>query len=208
MCKIIPGILEHDWTEIEKKIEVAKNFTDTIHIDLIDGKFVQNSTFLDPRPFEKYKDLNLELHLMVEEPIIYLKPFAKVGFKRFLGHIEKMSNQAEFVAEGQLLGEVGLAVDLATPVSAIKVNLDDLDVVLLMSVKAGFSGQQFDNSVLGKIKELKEKSKIPVEIDGGVNENSIRFLKETGVERFIATNAIFGCEDPKANFLQIQNCLL
>src|SRR3972149_3834684 len=107
MYKIIPGILEKEWSEIEKKIEIAKSFADTIHIDIIDGKFSPNTTFFDPKPYEKYsKDLFLEVHMMVDNPISYLKPFAAAGFKRFLGHVEKMSDQTEFVAQGQLFGEV------------------------------------------------------------------------------------------------------
>ncbi|MBI2622555.1 MAG: hypothetical protein HYW64_00450 [Candidatus Levybacteria bacterium] len=120
MLEIIPGILEKDWSEIERKIELVRPFAKTIHIDILDRKFAPNTTFLDPLPFAKYTLPSsgqafpssgqapfFELHMMVEEPIQYLKPFADAGFKRFLGHIEKMSDQAEFVAQGQLLGEVG-----------------------------------------------------------------------------------------------------
>src|SRR3989344_8670956 len=140
--KINPGILKKNWAEIEKKIELVKSFTDTIQIDIIDGKFAPNTTFLDPKPYEKYsKDLFLEVHLMVNNPISYLRPFADVGFKRFLGHVEKMPDQTEFVALGQLLGEVGLAIDGKTPLDAIKVPYEDLDMILIMTINAGFSGQ-------------------------------------------------------------------
>ena len=140
MYEIIPGILEKDWDSIQRKIELVKPFAKTIHIDIIDGKFAPNTTFLDPKPFEKYsKDIFFELHMMVEEPINYLKPFADAGFKRFLGHIEKMSNQAEFVAQGQMLGEVGLAVDGETPLHEVGVSIDDLDALVIMAIKAGFS---------------------------------------------------------------------
>ena len=125
-----------------------------IHIDLIDGKFAPNVTFLDPMPFTKYTgNIEFELHMMVEEPLNFLKPFAAVGFRRFIGHIEKMSDQAEFVAEAQLLGDVSLAVDLLTPIESIEVPFEDLDGVLVMSVKAGESGQEFVQEILSKIEK-------------------------------------------------------
>src|SRR3989344_2798293 len=130
--EVIPGILEKEWSEIERKIEIAKPFAKTIHIDIIDGKFAPNTTLIDPLPFKKFILSQLaqaplfELHMMVENPIQYLKPFADAGFKRFIGQIEMMPDQEEFVAQAQLLGEVGLAVDGPTPLEEIKVPYEDL----------------------------------------------------------------------------------
>ena len=84
MFEVIPGILEKDWSEIERKIEIVKPFISTIHIDIIDGKFAPNTTFIDPLPFKKFtlplsgQALFFELHMMVDNPIAYLKPFADV----------------------------------------------------------------------------------------------------------------------------------
>lgn len=197
MHDIIPGILEKDFSEIEKKIELVKDFAKIIHIDIIDGKFAPNTTFLDPKPFEKYtlpssgQALFFEVHLMVENPVNYLEPFAASGFKRFLGHIEKMSSQEEFVAKGELYGEVGLVLDADTPFDNLKVNLEDLDCVLVMGVRAGFSGQSFVPEVLEKVKKIKEKMPIPVEIDGGIDDLSIVKAFNAGVERFVTTSFLF-----------------
>jgi len=199
MCNIIPGILEKDWESIETKINQVKDFSKVIHIDIIDGKFAENQTFLDPKPFAKYtKDYLFELHMMVEEPVNYLKPFADAGFKRFLGHVEKMSDQAEFVAEGQILGEVGLAIDGPTSVDAIKVSLEDIDVILIMTIKAGFSGQEFIEEHLRKIEMLKKRFieenvlRIPVlEVDGGINERTISSARDKGALRFVSTSYVF-----------------
>ncbi|MFH1832875.1 MAG: ribulose-phosphate 3-epimerase [Candidatus Levyibacteriota bacterium] len=193
MYEIIPGILEKDWAEIEKKLELVKPFAKTVHIDILDGKFAPNTTFLDPTPFKKYSDsLFLEVHLMVEEPLNYLKPFADAGFKRFIGHVEKMSDQVEFVAQGQLLGEVALAFDGDTSIDAIKVPLDDLDYLLIMTIKAGFSGQSFDQKTLEKIKLIREKSAlIPIEVDGGINDQTILLARDAGANKFSATSFIY-----------------
>lgn len=200
--EVIPGILEKEWSEIERKIKLVKPFAKTIHIDILDGKFAPNTTFLDPTPFRKYTgELFFELHMMVEEPTQYLKPFAQAGFKRFLGHVEKMSDQTEFVAQGQLLGEVGLAIDGPTPLSLITVPFEDLDCILIMTIKAGFSGQSFMQEHLEKVKTLRQApfnkvqgrqgKQIPIEVDGGVNDQTIKPAKQAGTTRFISTSFLF-----------------
>jgi len=190
--RIIPGILEKEWPVIEMKIQQVLPFAKVIHIDLIDGKFAPNTTFMDPQPFKKYtKDAFFELHMMVEEPINFLKPWADAGFQRFIGHIEKMSDQVEFVAKAQLLGEVGLGVDQDSQLDAIEVPFLDLDVLLFMTVKTGASGQELEENNLDKIKKAREKSFIPIEVDGGINDQNILLAKESGADRFVATSFIF-----------------
>ncbi len=202
MSDIIPGILEKSWEEVEKKIQLLSPFAKSLHVDVIDGKFVNNLTFLDPAPFVKYKDqFFLEVHLMVEEPVNYLKPFAQAGFKRFLGHIEKMSDQAEFVAEGQLLGEVGLALDGPTDLNAIKIPYDDLDTIIFyVSEKVGFSGPPMLPERLEKVKAFRLKSDIPIEVDGGIKDATILSAKEAGATRFVATSFISNAPDPKTAY--------
>ena len=193
--EIIPGILEQEWSEIEKKIELVKPFAKTIHIDLLDSVFAPNKTFFDPAPFKKYteQEIIFELHMMVDNPTQYLKPWADAGFKRFIGQIEHMPDVAEFVAAGQLLGEVGLALDTPTPVEKITVSLEDLDFVFVMTVKAGFSRQSFLPEMLEKVKSLRAKSPfIPIEIDGGVSDQTITQAKDAGTTRFVSTGFLFG----------------
>lgn len=207
--EIIPGILEKEWSEIEKKLELAKSFAKTVHIDIIDGKFVDNKTFLDPEPFKKYADVFLlELHMMVDDPIMYLDKWAAVGFKRFLGHIEKMPDQVAFVAKGQMLGEVGLAIDGPTSLDDIKVSLDDLDSILIYtSEKVGFSGPPLLDERLEKIKQIREQTGIPIEVDGGINHKSIKKALDSGATRFISTSHIFKSENPEKTFHHLQKLL-
>jgi ribulose-phosphate 3-epimerase len=203
MFDIIPGILEKDFAEIEKKIELVRGFTKTIHVDVIDGKFASNITFLDPKPFSKYtNDFLFEAHLMVEEPISYLDSFAAAGFRRFLGQVEKMSSQEDFVAKGEFLGEVGLALDGNTPLESLKADYQDLDCVLIMSIKAGFSAQEFMPETLDKVKKIREKSQVPIEVDGGINDATISQALICGANRFVATSFIFS-GDPRANYQKL-----
>ncbi|MCL5019826.1 MAG: hypothetical protein M1426_05110 [Patescibacteria group bacterium] len=199
MFEIIPGILEKDFAEIEKKIELVRGFSKTIHVDVIDGKFAPNTTFLAPKSFEKYtKDLLFEVHLMVEEPINFLDSFAAAGFKRFIGQVEKMSSQEDFVAKGELLGEVGLALDAETPLESLKADYENLDCILVMTVKAGYSGQVFMPEALEKVSKIKEGFPISVEVDGGINDTTIIEALNAGVDRFVTTSFLFS-GNPLAN---------
>lgn len=193
MHKIVPGILEKEWDLIEKKIKLVLPFADTIHIDLLDGKLINNTTFSDPTPFAKYtKNATFELHMMVEEPEQYLEKWAACGFKRFYGHVEKMKDQASFVAKGQLLGEVGLALDGPTGVDSIKVSYDDLDCLLIYtSERIGFSGPPFLKNRLEKIKTLREKTQIPIEVDGGITNETLPKAFACGATQFVSTSFLF-----------------
>lgn len=210
-CEVAVGILEKDWAEIEKKLTAAKTFAKTIHVDLIDGKFItSNTTFMDPKPFAAFsKELILEAHLMVENPIQYVKPFADAGFKRFYGHVEKMPNMEEFIAEAQLYGEAGLALDGPTDVSVLdKVNLDDLDCLLIYTCQqVGFAGPPFQEEKLQKVKALHQKSMIPIEADGGMKDTTILFAKNAGAVRFVATSFIWGAEHPAEAYRKLESII-
>ncbi|HVZ58342.1 MAG TPA: hypothetical protein VG935_01145 [Patescibacteria group bacterium] len=204
MHEVLPGIgsQEKDWPALEKKLELVKPFAKAVHVDIVDGKFAANTTFLDPKPFAKYsQDIFLELHMMVEEPEDYLEEWAKAGFRRFLGHIEKMSDQASFIAHAERLGEVGLAIDGATSLEAVKVDYQDLDTVLIMTINAGFAGQKFMPEKLDKVKKLVEVADfVPIEVDGGVNDVTLLEGRKAGATRFVTTSYLFGASDPQVAY--------
>lgn len=203
--QIIPGITEKDWQEIEKKIEIIKTFSNKIHIDFIDNNFSQNPTFLDPTPFSKYgSQLYLEAHLQVDEPINYLDSLSKAGFKKFIGNIEKMNSQVDFVAKAELLGEVGLGLNLNTSIEQLKVSFEDLDCVLLLSIPSNNSGLTFEETSLQKIKDLRSKTFIPIETDGGINDQTLSQCKDAGANLFVSTSFI--TQDPQ-NYFKLQKLL-
>jgi len=200
MDEIIPGILENNWVGIEEKIKICSTFVNKIHIDFVDGKFAANTTFMDFPKFLPYsQNIFLEAHLMVEEPVNYLSALSQAGFKRFIGHVEKMSDQTDFVVKAQELGEVGLALDLKTPIDEIRVSREDLDTILLMGVNAGFSGQTFQPEVLEKISKIRSSSLVNIEVDGGENATNIQQIASSGANIFITTSFLFN-GNPKANF--------
>jgi ribulose-phosphate 3-epimerase len=192
MHNILPGILEKDWESLENRINLVKPFAKAVHIDLLDGKFAPNTTLLDPEPFKAYaQEIFFELHMMVDEPITYLQPWADSGIQRFIGHVEKMSDQVAFVAEAQRFGEVVLAIDAKTPVDAIRVPFSDLDGLLVMTVNAGFSNQSFLPECLEKVQHLAQKTTIPIEVDGGVNDETMKLAYHAGARRFVSTGFLF-----------------
>jgi len=202
--KIFPAILEKDWQEIEAKIKLARVFSNVIHVDVIDSVSSKTPTFLDPRPFAEYtKDLFFEVHFITEDPLSYLEEFAKAGFRRFIAQIEKVKDQEEFIAKGEEFGEVGFAIDDQTPLSKIIVDLFDLDALLVMTVKAGESGQEFKEENLGKVKDLKNlilAKSIPsliIGVDGGVNKETITDIKKGGADFVVANSAIFNGNPPE-----------
>lgn len=218
MFEIIPspGTDNKNWEEIDKKIESVESFAKTIHIDVIDGIYVNNKTFSDPTPFAKYasklksgvrgqmdgeKGLVFEVHLMVDNPIQYIKPFSDAGFQRFIGQIEKMPDQEEFVAQAQMYGEAVLALDKQSPVDSLKVSLEDLDALLVMTIQAGFSGQKFEEALLEKVKSIRAKNEyLPIEVDGGINDETIAIAGAAGANRFVVTSFLYGIGSPISQY--------
>lgn len=209
MFEIIPspGTEIANWQEMEQKIEVVKSFVKSIHIDVADGKFVNNTTFADPEPFKKHtKDLLFEVHFMTEEPVQYIDAWAAAGFQRFIGQIEKMSDQAAFIAKAEAFGYAGLAVDGPTSLDKLTIPHIDLDTVLIMTINAGFSGQKFQPEQLEKVRTLtKDFELFPAEVDGGINEQTLVEAWNAGARRFVTTSAIFGNEDPAAAYKHLHD---
>jgi|SRR5581483_909263 len=204
-----PGTEDTEWSTIEEKIEIVRPMVRSLHIDIADGIFIPHKTFMDPTPFKKYSDvLFLEVHFMTDNPIQYLKQYADCGFKRFIGQIEKMKDVEEFVAQGQLLGEVGLAIDGPTPLSSLKINLDDLDCLLFYTgQQAGHSGASFMPDRLEKVKEVRKSSTILIEVDGGISDTTIVQAKEAGVTRFVTTGFVFDSENPLLQLKKLQDAI-
>ncbi|OGM11991.1 hypothetical protein A2Z22_04900 [Candidatus Woesebacteria bacterium RBG_16_34_12] len=178
MIEIIPAILTSDPQELKDLLIRCEDASvGRVQIDIVDGVFAKNKT-IDPSVILNLNlDLNLSLdfHLMVKEPINWIERCVSVGADRIIGQVEMMSNQVEFVGKVTEIGtKVGLAIDLDTPVSNLdSVILTNLDVVLVMSVSAGFGGQKFDEKALDKIKKLDEiraRDDTPFRIcdDGGI----------------------------------------
>lgn len=205
MIDIIPSILTDNLGDFETRLRRIEEAVDVngaaiskIQIDVIDGVFVDNKT-LDPSILGQIDtDLGLDFHLIVKEPVNWIEKCANAGADRIIGQIEMMKSQVEFVEKVQETGlYVGLAIDLDTPVAKLDpVILTNVDVVLVMAVKAGWGGQEFNPSVLGKIKALDEirvRDSTPFKIcvDGGETGSTINETHFAGADEVVIGKKLF-----------------
>lgn len=198
MVEIIPSILTKDTKEAREMIMKCDGLCRRVHVDIIDGIFANNVT-IKPKEINNLDVfLGIDFHLMVNEPIDWIEKCMGVGADRIIAQIEMMESQAKFVEEVEKHNlRLGLAIDLDTPVSKIDESLfEKLDVVLVMSVKAGFGGQKFEISALEKVKELNEiriKKNTPFRIcvDGGETEDVIDDTVLDGADEVVIGRRLF-----------------
>ena len=192
--QIAPSILSSDFARLKEEIESIKN-CDMVHIDVMDGHFVPNLTFGAPvvKCIRKYTDLFFDCHLMISNPLKYAKDFAAAGADLITFHYESDNDPKEVIDEIKRLGcKVGISVKPKTEIEKIYPYLDDVDLVLIMSVEPGFGGQSFMAEVLDKVVKLKElNKKFVIEIDGGIDDKTIYQAKEAGVDICVAGSYIF-----------------
>ena len=192
--QIAPSILSSDFARLNEEIESIKN-CDMVHIDVMDGHFVPNLTFGAPvvKCIRKYTELFFDCHLMISNPLKYAKDFASAGADLITFHYESDDDPKEVIDEIKRLGcKVGISVKPKTNVEEIYPYLDDVDLVLIMSVEPGFGGQSFMPEVLDKVVKLKRlNKKFVIEIDGGIDDKTIHQAKEAGVDICVAGSYIF-----------------
>ena len=210
MIKIAPSILAADFAKLgEEVLEVEKAGADWIHVDVMDGHFVPNISFgaivLNAiRPLTK---LPMDVHLMIENPDLYIEEFAKAGADYITVHVEACPHLHRTIQLIRSFGvKPGVVLNPHTPIETIQHILEDIDLVLFMTVNPGFGGQKFIHSVVPKVKQLsdiiKEKElSIEIEIDGGINEETIGACAEAGATVFVAGSAIYSKKD-RAQALQ------
>lgn len=204
MKKIAPSILSADFSRLGEEIRnVESAGADYIHIDVMDGHFVPNITIgpLLVEACRKITSLPLDVHLMIENPDTYIPQFAAAGADIIVVHAEAVDHLHRTVQLIKSLGKrAGVSLNPATPLNVLDYVLDDLDLVLLMTVNPGFGGQSFINACLPKIHNLrammdKRGSEAELEVDGGVNPSNIAEISHAGADVFVAGSAVFGKPD-------------
>jgi ribulose-phosphate 3-epimerase len=203
MSIIAPSILSADFSKLGDEIKAVEAAgAGWIHIDVMDGHFVPNLTYgpIIVEACKRVTKLPLDVHLMIEKPDLLIPEFVKAGADWISVHAEACTHLHRSIQLIKSLGaKAGVALNPATPLSAIEWVIDELDFVLVMSVNPGFGGQSFIENSLDKVREIKrmitEKGLTTlIQIDGGVNKKTIRTIAEAGVDSFVAGSAIFGSE--------------
>lgn len=196
MIDVIPGLLEKEWAPLEEKLKIARDLVRCVQIDIADNTLVPNETFLDFAKFAPYAESpTLEAHLMVAAPDKYIKPLADAGFKRLIAHVECQDPRL-FLEQVQYEHvEVGLAIDGPSEFDQIEPFLEELDMVLVMTIEAGFSGQEFMEETVEKIKKIHENfPDLPIEVDGAITDKTAKIVKEAGATRLVSNSFLF--KDP------------
>src|ERR1700722_3086133 len=204
---IAPSILSADFAELGQEIErVEKAGCDWIHVDVMDGHFVPNLTIGAPvvRSLSKIATVPLDVHLMITDPDKYLEDFSSAGAHYITVHAEACTHLQRTLAEIRALGKkAGIALNPATPPSVLEYVIEDIDLVLVMSVNPGFGGQKFIKAVLPKIalvREMFEKAgrgNVLISVDGGINSETAQLVTAAGANVLVAGNSIYGAANIK-----------
>jgi len=205
VIKIAPSILSADFGALAADIaRVEAGGADQLHVDVMDGRFVPNITIgpLVVAAIRKRTRLPLDVHLMIVEPERYVAEFVVGGADMVTVHVEACPHLQRTLAHIRELGaRAGVALNPSTPPSALEYVLDDLDLVLVMSVNPGFGGQSFIPSAHRKVREVKAlvgARAIDISVDGGVKADIARSLAQDGASILVAGSAVFGAADPAA----------
>ena len=212
--KISPSILSADFSILGDEIKsLEKAGADLIHVDVMDGHFVQNITMGPPiiKMIRKCTKLPFDVHLMISPVEKYIKAFADAGSDIITIHPEATDNLKRAVSTIKSLGKkAGVSLNPKTPISALMEVINDIDLILIMSVNPGFAGQSFMGEVLPKVTELRKmindkKLKIDIEIDGGINFETAPLAVKAGANILVSGTTIFS-GSLKDNIQKLRNC--
>ncbi|MBQ1272296.1 MAG: ribulose-phosphate 3-epimerase [Clostridia bacterium] len=202
MIKVSPSLLAADFCDLKREIESISD-ADLLHVDIMDGQFVPNLSFGLPsvQALKKCTDIPLDVHLMIIRPGDYIERFAQAGADIITFHVESDCDIAECLAKIKNFGKkAGLVIKPATPIDAVLPYLDELYMVLIMTVEPGFGGQKCKEECFEKVRALRKEIEarglsVHIEVDGGITGENAPRVVEAGADILVAGSSVFGAED-------------
>lgn len=202
MNKLSPSILSCDFSRLGEQVRIAEQAgADYLHLDVMDGNFVPNISFGIPviESLRKVSNMVFDVHLMIAEPELFIEKFAHAGADIITVHAEATPHLHRAVQQIRETGcRAGVALNPSTPLDVVEYVLDDVDMVLLMTVNPGFGGQKYIPAMTEKIRRLKKMlgdRPVELEIDGGVGLNNLKEALDAGANVIVAGSAVFGQEN-------------
>lgn len=201
--QVIPAVLEQELSEIKSKVKAANGIAPLLQLDVMDGHFVPNRTYDNTTELAKL-DTTWELHLMIQHPELAISKWNLPNVQRMIVHKEAVNNTQHVIDLIRKAGkEVGIAINPETSTHELREYIDQIDLVLVMGVNPGWSGQEFHRDVLEKIRELKRmRSELLVAVDGGVNMRTRNAIVEAGADILCAYSAVWQAEGGPAAGIQ------
>jgi ribulose-phosphate 3-epimerase len=209
---VAPSLLSCDFSNLKKDLDmINESAAEWIHFDVMDGVFVPNISFGFPilQATRKCTDKTIDVHLMIQNPDLYVERFHELGANNLTVHLEACTHLHRTVHKiKELRMRAGVAINPHTPVHALDGILSEVDIVLVMSVNPGFGGQSFLPNSIAKVQELRNKAEqsnpsLIIEVDGGVNNLNAELLAEAGAHALVAGNFVFSSPDPKRTMEQL-----